>query len=171
MEDMAQFVEEYTTTVEPLMHYESKLSLLEEFQGMIDLVYLIGGVLAAVIGIIGILNFVNSILTGIVTRQKEFAMMQAIGMEKRQLVRMLMMEGLAYALLTIIVSLTVGCVFSLTAVRVLSDTLWFMDYHFIIYPMLIVFPFLLIVGAAVPYVAYLPQRKQSIVEEIRRSEE
>ena len=171
MEDMAQFVEEYTTTVEPLMHYESKLSLLEEFQGMIDLVYLIGGVLAVVIGIIGILNFVNSILTGIVTRQKEFAMMQAIGMEKRQLVRMLMMEGLAYALLTIIVSLTVGCVFSLTAVRVLSDTLWFMDYHFIIYPMLIVFPFLLIVGAAVPYVAYLPQRKQSIVEEIRRSEE
>lgn len=171
MEDMAQFVEEYTTTVEPLMHYESKLSLLEEFRGMIDLIHLIGGVLAVVIGIIGILNFVNSILTGIVTRRKEFAVMQAIGMEKRQLVRMLMMEGLAYALLTIIVSLTAGCAFSLTAVRVLSDTLWFMDYHFIMYPMLIIFPFLLIVGAVVPYVAYLPQRKQSIVEEIRRSEE
>ena len=171
MEDMTQFVEDYTTTVEPLMHYESKLSWLEMFSGFLDLVNLIGGTLAVVIGIIGILNFVNSILTGIVTRRKEFAVMQAIGMEKRQLVRMLVMEGLAYALLAIIVSLTVGSIFSLTAVRVLSDALWFMDYHFIICPMLIVFPFLLIVGPVVPYVAYLPQRKQSIVEEIRRSEE
>ena len=53
----------------------------------------VGGMLTLVIGIIGILNFINSILTGIVTRQKEFAMMESIGMTKKQLTRMLIYEG------------------------------------------------------------------------------
>ena len=42
--------------------------------------------LTLVIAVIGLLNFINSILTGMVTRQKEFAMMEAIGMTRKQLV-------------------------------------------------------------------------------------
>ena len=39
-----------------------------------------------------------------VTRKREFAMMGAIGMTKRQLVRMLIAEGMCYAGITIICS-------------------------------------------------------------------
>ena len=67
------------------MYYESRMKWIEDFSGLKDLVTLVGGVLTVVIGIIGILNFINSVLTGIVTRQKEFAMVEAIGMTKNSL--------------------------------------------------------------------------------------
>ena len=161
-------LQEYTTTVEPLMHYESRREWMDDFQGMKDLVSLIGGVLTVVIGTIGVLNFINSTLTSVVTRRREFAMMEAIGMTKRQLVRMLILEGIYYAGLTSAVSLGAGCILSLTAVRGLVGSMWFMEYHFVIWPMLAVLPVLFIMGAAVPYAAYLPQRKESVVSIISR---
>jgi predicted lysophospholipase L1 biosynthesis ABC-type transport system permease subunit len=45
-----------------------------------------------------ILNFINAILTSILTRRKEFAMLQSIGMTRKQLCRMLMYEDLYYVL-------------------------------------------------------------------------
>lgn len=163
-----EFLENYTTTQEPLMHYESKQKWLDEFNGLTGLFTLVGGVLTMVVGVIGILNFVNATLTGIVTRKREFAIMEAIGMTKRQLTRMLMMEGLYYAGFTILCSLAGGCLLSVTLVRILADGMWFMEYQFILWPMLIVFPILLLLGVLVPYLAYLPQRRESVVSVISR---
>lgn len=163
-----EFLENYTTTQEPLMHYESKQKWLDEFNGLTGLFTLVGGVLTMVVGVIGILNFVNATLTGIVTRKREFAIMEAIGMTKRQLTRMLMPEGLYYAGFTILCSLAGGCLLSVTLVRILADGMWFMEYQFILWPMLIVFPILLLLGVLVPYLAYLPQRRESVVSVISR---
>ena len=165
-----QFVEDYTITKEPLMGYESKQKWLDEFSGLKNLFVLVGGTLSVVIGVIGVLNFINSVLTNIVTRRKEFAMMESIGMTKKQLLQMLILEGIYYAVITIGVVLIFGTLFSATAIRALSDGLWFMRYHFVIWPMLAACPLLLILGVAVPYLAYAPQRKNSLVEEIRRNE-
>lgn len=163
-----EFLENYTTTQEPLMHYESKQKWLDEFNGLTGLFTLVGGVLTMVVGVIGILNFVNATLTGIVTRKREFAIMEAIGMTKRQLTRMLMLEGLYYAGFTILCSLAGGCLLSVTLVRILADGMWFMEYQFILWPMLIVFPILLLLGVLIPYLAYLPQRRESVVSVISR---
>ena len=163
-----EFLENYTTTQEPLMHYESKQKWLDEFNGLTGLFTPVGGVLTMVVGVIGIPNFVNATLTGIVTRKREFAIMEAIGMTKRQLTRMLMLEGLYYAGFTILCSLAGGCLLSVTLVRILADGMWFMEYQFILWPMLIVFPILLLLGVLVPYLAYLPQRRESVVSVISR---
>ena len=80
------------------MHYSSKGTRAAEFENMQNTVLLIGGALSLIIGLIGILNFVNSVLTSIVTRRREFATLQAVGMTGRQLRRMLTLEGLYYAL-------------------------------------------------------------------------
>ena len=166
--DVNEFIEDYTNTTEPMMHYESRDRYEAEFAGMTGMFQLIGGVLTAVIGLIGILNFINSTLTSIVTRRREFAMMEAIGMTKRQLIRMLILEGTYYALLTIAASAVFGSLLSVTLVRMIADGMWFMEYHFIIWPMLSVFPLLLILGILVPYMAYLPQKKESVVSIISR---
>lgn len=165
-----QFVENYTTTTEPLMDYESKQKYIDEFAGMKNLFILVGGTLSIVIGLIGILNFINSVLTNVVTRRKEFAMMEAIGMTKKQLLRMLILEGLYYVGITILAVLVFGSLFSFTVVRVLSGGIWFMKYRFVIWPMLAACPFLILFGIVVPYLAYAPQRKNSLVEEIRKNE-
>lgn len=161
-EAFMQFVEQYTNAQEPLMSFESKQTYLKEFSKMTGLFMLIGGVLTVVIGLIGILNFTNTILTGIVSRKKEFSMMEAIGMTTGQLTRMLMLEGLYYAGITIAASLLLGSLFSFTVVRALSEGMWFMKYQFVLWPMMTLFPALLILGALIPYLVYLPQRKETL---------
>lgn len=168
--EIASYLETYTTQEEPLMHYESKQYWLDEFSGLTGLFILVGGVLSFVVGIIGVLNFINSILTGIVTRQREFAMLESIGMTRKQLSKMLVLEGLYYAIATIVFSLVFGCLFSVTVLKMLTEGMWFMQYHFVILPMLFVFPVLLLLGIVVPKAALYFTKKESVVERLRRTE-
>lgn len=169
-EEVNAFVKSYTENQEPVMAYESKLRYEDEFEQMLGMVVAVGGILTFVVGIIGILNFINSILTGIVIRKREFAMMEAIGMTKKQLSCMLMLEGLYYAVGTILCSSVLGCLFSVTVIRALAGGMWFMKYHFIIMPMLLIFPVLLILGAVVPKAAFCSGKRESVVERIRETE-
>ena len=164
---MEEFLEYYTTSVEPLMSYDSRTIYISGFEQMIGMITTVGTTLAVLIGLIGVLNFINTILTGIVTRQREFAMMEAIGMTKRQLVKMLTTEGLFYALFTMLFALGAGILFSLTVLKAIGGGLWFMNYRFAALPMLIACPILLILGMGVPKIVYALRRERSIVEEIR----
>lgn len=66
---------------------------------------LLGGVLSGVIAVVGTLNFLNAILTGMIARRREFAVLQSVGMTRRQLKRMLVYEGLLYTFAAIVISL------------------------------------------------------------------
>ena len=136
---------------------------------MTSIIITIGGALSAIIGLIGIVNFINSVLTSILTRQKEFAMLQSIGMTGRQLKRMLSCEGLYYAVGTIIASLIVGVLFSLIIVRAITSSFWFFTYHFVIWPMLVVYPFLILLTAIIPSILYRKFSKRSIIERLHQS--
>ncbi len=167
---MEKFLQSYTDTVEPVMNYTSKFTFLNEFSGMRNTVVMIGGTLSFIIGLIGILNFINAILTSILTRRKEFAMLQSIGMTKKQLRRMLIFEGAYYALGTGVFSLVFGIVFSLLIVKSFCGLLWFFSYHFILWPLLFILPFLFAFGVIVPIISYAITDKQSIVERLREAE-
>ena len=169
-EAMESFLQNYTKTVEPLMNYTSKFTSQNAFSGMRNTVVMIGGALSLIIGLIGILNFINAILTSILTRRKEFAMLQSIGMTRKQLRSMLMYEGLYYALGTCVLSLVFGTIFSLLIVKPFCSLLWFFSYHFILWPLLITLPILLILGVIIPLVSYAMTDKQSIVERLREAE-
>lgn len=165
-----RFLEDYTNTIEPLMNYESKEFWLSKYESMMGLIVLAGGLLTLVVAVIGILNFINSILTGMVTRQKEFAMMEAIGMTKKQLTKMLVLEGVSYALFTMIASFLAGSIFSLTVLRVLVGGLWFLKFKFVVWPMLLIYPILLVFGALIPWLVYKGQKKRNLIDEIRGNE-
>ncbi len=167
---MESFLQKYTDTVEPVMHYTSKFTSLSEFSGMRNMVIIIGGALSFVIGLIGILNFINAILTGILTRQKEFAMLQSIGMTRRQLRKMLMFEGCYYVLGTCVFSLVLGTVFSLLVVKSFCELLWFLSFRFTLRPLLLTWPFLFVLGVTIPMALYAVTDKQSIVERLREAE-
>jgi putative ABC transport system permease protein len=167
---MESFLQSYTDKVEPVMNYTSKFTALNEFSGMRNTVVMIGGALSFIIGLIGVLNFINANLTSILTRRKEFAMMQSIGMTRRQLRSMLMYEGFYYSFGTCVLSLAFGTIFSLLIVKPFCGMLWFFSYQFILWPLLIVLPFLVVLGAIIPLVLYVLTDKQSIVERLQEAE-
>ena len=167
--DTEDFLKEYTGSIEPTMNYKSKFTALSGLESIQSTAILIGGALALIIGLIGVLNFINAILTGILTRHKEFAMLQSIGMTRSQLIRMLCFEGVFYSALTAASSAVLSLGSSLLIVRPLCGQIWFMSYQFIMWPLALILPLLFVLGALVPYIVYHATNKQSIVERLRIS--
>ena len=167
--EMADFLNNYIASVEPSMDFESKATYTSSFDDLTSLIITIGGALSIIIGIIGIANFVNSVLTSVITRKKEFAMLQSIGMTGKQLKRMLSFEGLYYAVGTIITSVVLGILFSVVVVRGISSGIWFFTYQFVIWPMLVIYPFLILLTVAIPALLYRQIAKVSIIERLRQN--
>ncbi|MGF7046982.1 putative ABC transport system permease protein [Paenibacillus sp. DS2015] len=168
--EMNEFVKGYTEHVEPAMDYESKGAYEGEFIKMQTMLLTVGGVLSVIIGLIGILNFINSMLTSIIARRQEFAMLQSIGMTDKQLNKLLIFEGLFYALATILISLLLGVLFSYFIINGIASHLWFFSYTFVIAPLLLSYPILLILSVMIPFVVYRGVNKRTIVERLRETE-
>ena len=160
-------VEKYTTQINPQTDYRSRKELRKEFMQMMEVLKLIGGALCVVVGAVGILNYVNSTLTGIITRRKELAMMKSIGMTDRQQQKMLIFEGLYYVIFIGLISSAVGSLVSLLILRPLSRTLRWFVYDFTLLPVALVLPFMAILAVAIPVLMYRRVNRISIVERLR----
>lgn len=88
-----QYLQKLTAGDTSTLMYESKASIRREFTRFKNMFLICGGALCAIIGLVGILNFFNAIMTGILSRKREFAVLQSVGMTKRQLKLMLIYEG------------------------------------------------------------------------------
>lgn len=165
--EMEEFVSNYVENVEPAMDYVSKQTYVNSFHNLTSLIIMIGGTLSIVIGLIGITNFVNTMLTSIITRKKELAMLQSIGMTGKQLKSMLTCEGFYYAAGTILMSAASGTLFSLIIVQGITGNIWFFTYRFVIWPLLLIYPFLFVITVVVPFALYRKITKSSIIERLR----
>lgn len=168
---MEEFLKNYTEKTEPVMNYSSKATRAAEFEGMQNMVVLVGGVLSLIIGIIAVLNFVNSMLTSIFTRKREFAMLQSVGMTAKQLRNMLMMEGLYYTAASGGLALLLGTLLSVVIVKAFAENMWFFTYRFTLLPLLVTIPLLLVIGLLLPLPVLSSVEKQSIVERLRETED
>lgn len=168
--NMEQFLREYTEKKEPSFDYESKKSYTSEFSGLRNMFLFMGSALSFVIGIIGILNFVNSIVTSVLSRKREIAVLQAVGMTGKQLKQLLIMEGCAYGMGAILIAFTLNLILAPVLSNTLSTVLWFYTYHFTMAPILCMVPIFLIMGVLIPLIADKGLRGQSLVKRIREAE-
>lgn len=148
---------------------KSKQTYLDEFSDFIKMIKLVGGTLSGILALIGILNFVNAVVTGIISRKRELAMMNAVGMTGSQLKKMLMWEGVHYASLTAVCSFIIGYVLDNVALKNITAELFFFTYHFTFMPILICVPTLLLLSAVIPSIAYMTICRDSIVNRLREN--
>ena len=147
--------------------YESKATLRAEFEGFQNMFLLLGGLLCAIIGIVGVLNFFNAIMTGILSRKREFAVLQAVGMTGRQLKAMLVYEGLFYALSSALSALVLSFVLNPLVGDLMENMFWFFSAKFTIVPVVIAIPIFALLGWLIPYAMYDHAAKNSIVDQLR----
>ena len=147
--------------------YESKATIQEEFRQFQRMFILLGSLLCVIVGMVGILNFFNAIMTGLLSRRKEFAVLQSIGMTNRQLRRMLIYEGMFYALGAIAVALAFALGIGPLIGHSMNKIFFFYQYQFSIMPVLAVVPSFVLLGCLIPAVLYGQSSRQSIVERLR----
>lgn len=147
--------------------YKTKGDYLEEFGKMRQMYSIAGGALSLILAMIGILNFVNVITTSILSRKQEFAMMESIGMTVGQQKRILWAEGLFYAAITILLSVSLGSIVSYGVVKAVTAQMWMFRYQFTLTPILLSIPFLLLITWLVPEICYRRMRRATVVERLR----
>ena len=148
-------------------HIESKSETIKSFKSAIFSMKVLTIGISFVLLLIGIVNFINVMLVGLLTRKNEFAVMESIGMTKRQVYKLLAYEGIYYGGFVVLLILTVGNAV-IFAIGNLSTKL--ADYAIFNYPYLIVslvIVLILIICVSVPIAAYKYVSEKSIIERLR----
>ena len=164
------WLKNYTTNTDTALDYLSKVTLRQTFDGMINMYRLVGGALCAILALIGILNFINSITTSILSRYREIAMLQSVGMTGRQVKQMLIYEGIGYSILGLLGSLILSVIASLTVVRMMGAELTYFTWHFTMLPVFLCIIPLILITAIVPLVCYNKMAQKTVVERLRIAE-
>lgn len=167
---MEAFLADYTQNQMPQYDYESKATYGAEFESFRAMFLLLGGALSFIVGLVGVLNFFNAVLTGIIARRREFAVLQSIGMTGRQLKTMLVWEGLLYALGAVGLSLLLTLALSPLLASALEKLFWFFSYTFTLTPVLVLTPVFLLLGCLVPLAVYRFAARATLVERLRQAE-
>ncbi|MDO4281873.1 MAG: FtsX-like permease family protein [Peptococcaceae bacterium] len=84
--------------------YEN-MKTIQESQGNM---MAIGTTIALLLLLVGVLNYANTIASSIQNRKRTFAVMEGIGMSRKQLQQLLMREGVLYAAFSVLMTLTIG---------------------------------------------------------------
>lgn len=156
--------------MQSVLMYESKETQRQEFRQFQSMFLQLGGVLCAIVGLVGILNFFNAIMTSILARLREFAVLQAVGMTNRQLRQMLVYEGLFYAVGSVGASFVLALVLNPLAGDLMENMFWFFSARFSVTPILAVVPVFALLGWFIPTVLYGQTTKRSVVERLREAE-
>lgn len=153
--------------------YTSILTMKATVSGVKNVVLLIGGMIGAVFALVGLINFINLVMTNIITRRHEFATMQSIGITNRQLRKMMISESFSYVLLAGIVGTLAAAVLGITLVRSfveISPSSIMMTFQMTLLPALIMLILFLALAFIVPVVALRLFNNRSVVERLRVNE-
>lgn len=165
---MEAFLADYTENVNTQFDYESKTTYAGEFESTRRMFLLLGGALSFIVGLVGVLNFFNAILTGITARRRELAVLQSIGMTARQLRTMLALEGLFYTVGAALLALALIVVTAPFVGPALNRLIWFFTYHFTIWPIALVLPLFGVLGILIPVLSCRAAQRYSVVERLRQ---
>ena len=179
IEEVQKLEEQYQQDMENYLmrdtdvSYNSITTLKADVLGIKNVVLLVGGMIGAVFALVGLINFINLVMTNIVTRRHEFATMQSIGMTNRQLRKMMISESFSYVLLAGIVGTLVAATLGMTLLRAFVEngpTSMMMTFQITLLPALIMLILFLALAFIVPVVALRLFNNRSVVERLRVNE-
>jgi len=147
--------------------FESKSDKTEDFSKAQMVMNILGGGISVILMLIGILNFVNVMITGVNARLKELAVMESIGMTKKQIKMMLTFEGMYYAGVTTLLISTLGMgIIYVTAVL----TKRIADYAVIQFPAISLTILLITIFAVcliIPTIVFRKESKSTLTERLK----
>lgn len=111
---------------------------------------LIGNGLAFLVGVMALVNFLNSTVSGIAERKEEFSTLQAIGMMKRLLLKVLRLENLYTVLWAIVPGFLLGQLVSAAAINKISETIPYFKWNGTVLPGLLLAVVIILIAIIYP---------------------
>ncbi|MBY0014112.1 ABC transporter permease [Paenibacillus typhae] len=149
---------------------KSREDYRQELDGFIRVFQIIGYGLSFVIALIGVLNYINTVVTGVIMRRNEFALLESIGMTKRQLKKMLIYEGMYNVLLTTAITSTLGVFLTYNIAKSIAGNTAFTVFRMSWLPFVLVIPVLAVIAYTVTLSSYRMLSKDTLIERLRQGE-
>ena len=165
-EEIGKIINESGNT---MLFLSSKNYYIDAMEEMKLIVSLIGGTVALILGFIGIINVINTMLTSIISRKLEFSMLESIGMTNSQSKKMILFEGMYYIILTAVLVIPLGLVASFLAPMMLPIYGGFKIGIYLV-SVIVAMSIISIIMLIVPLIGYRDISKESIVERLRIAE-
>lgn len=153
-----------------VLHTEVKSEVIADFNSSMTAMNILGGGISIVLILIGVINFINVMLTGVFTRRGELAVMESVGMTKNQVKKMLTYEGGYYGVVTIALILTIGNVIIYTIANLAQQMADYAVFHYPVALMCAIAAVIMAICMTVPKVVYQMLSKESVTERLRSGE-
>ena len=111
-------------------------------------------------------SLLASCTRNLIARQRELAVLQAVGMTGKQLRAMLICEGLLYALGAAGLALLLTLVLGPLAFRAVEGLFWFFTYRMNLTPFLLIIPLFALLGAGIPALTIRAAQRRTVVERL-----
>lgn len=148
----------------------SKTDTMNDFKKSSMMMNLLGGGIAIILIIIGLLNFINVMVTNVNVRLKELAIMESIGMTKRQVITMLTLEGAYYAGITTLITCALGMGVVYFIAQLTKQIADYAEFVFPTIPLLSLITLIFAVCLIIPSIVYKYDSKSSVTERLREIE-
>ena len=135
----------------------SRYERREEMRDYLVTVKVLGTGLSIILLLVGVLNFINTMVVNVHTRHYELAILESVGMTKRQIERMLSMEGCCYWGVSIFLVATVGTAIFIPLYRIFSQLAPYAVFSYPIIPLVLVAGLVLLIGEIV-LVMLIPEK-------------
>lgn len=158
------------TLTDDSYQFNSRAERAESFSSDMSSMNVLGSGISLLLLLIGVLNFINVMITGVYARRQELAMLESIGMTKRQISGMLTWEGFYYALFTS------GCILTLGngVMYLISKAVTkIADYAVFTYPVGLVAALIAVLFAVClifPALVFRATAKESVTERLHRAD-
>lgn len=155
---------------------DSRISLTSRIESMEELdrakmaVLILGGSISFVIALIGILNFVNVMSVSVVARKRELATLESIGMSRKQVRKMLISEGLYYAIITLVLVLSAGNLIAYGIFKLFQQQGSFAVFTYPFIPAASIILVIMIICFITPERMYRSLSRETITERLRAAE-
>ncbi len=149
---------------------QSRYEIKQTMRDNITLMYVLGSGVALVLGLIGVLNFVNIMSMGVLARKRELAILESVGMTHKQVRRMLLLEGLGYAAISLALVMLLGNL-AVWGLFSLLDGAWeYIVPRYPALPMAGMAAIIVLICSATPLRVYHLASKATLVERLREAE-
>lgn len=151
-----------------LISAESKLDNYSEMKNSENQITVLGGSLGIIIMLLAILNYSNMMSESIQNRSKEFAILESIGMTRKQIKKMIVFESLGYSVLSIFIALILGLPASYLIFT--NFNVYRIPYVFPVIKTLLLFITIIIVCVVTSLFVFSKSKSETIIELLRKDE-
>lgn len=151
-----------------LVSAESKLARYTDMKNTENQVTVLGNSIGLIIMLLALLNYANMMSAGIQNRSKEFAILESVGMTRRQMIKMVVLEGIGYALLSLFLSVLIGLPIGYAAFE--NFNLYGIPFSVPVVNNLLLFAMITAACMIIPVWIFKRARRETIIELLRKGE-